>query len=472
MDKSESEALKKLIHDFLQKRLSDKLEKFKDDDPKRAELQQQFQPQNWLEEAAKRAAQIQALKNPLYAVTHTLKAVHPDAKGTNCYALPTSLPALTVVGSHCLGDDFAVDVMGNSAVLDVCKFLSLTHKRQNLLALSVKQDADLAAALSSDASQAQAWMQAFAGLLAAKGQPTSHSLAKQLYWSVACGVQADALDDANYHLVEPLYASALTHRVYEQVQADRFGEIAKEAREAKKQAVFHAHPVRFYPDMAIQQLGGTKPQNISQLNSQRRGNNLLFASVPPQWVSQPLKPLLKTESMFSRYGRRAEVKTELRVLLKFLKTDPPATLATRNQRAQHVNALLLEFLQFTTELRELELGWVAQPECKLKAQHACWLDPEGAAQQAHAQNEVPPTDVLNVVSEDFALWFNHQLQRTSAGSLPVGDPEYNVWRKLCEEALKAYERGGLEEAMRWLDIQADELADTPAQNAKQEVAHA
>ena len=55
----------------------------------------------------------------------------------------------------------------------------------------------------------------------------------------------------------------------------------------------------------------------------------------------------------------------------------------------------------------------------------------------------------------------------------------NVWRKLCEEALKAYERGGLEEAMRWLDLQADELtdglteelADTAAQNAKQEVAH-
>lgn len=457
--------LRELVQGFLKERLNSKTEKLGDDDPKRAELQQQFQSHNWLEDAAKRAAQIQA-------VTHTLKAVHPDAKGTNCHAPPTSLPTLSVVGSHCLGEDYELDVVGNAAALDVYKFLRLTHEGQSLLVLSVKQDPDLAAALSNDASQAQTWLQAFAGLLQAKGQATAHSLAKQLYWPAVWSTKTDALDDANYHLLEPLYASALAHRVYEQVQADRFGETAKDAREAKKHGAFHVHPVRFYPDMGIQQLGGTKPQNISQLNSQRRGNNLLFASVPPQWVSQPLKPLLNTESMFGRYGRRAEVKTELRALLKFLKTDPPATLSTRNRRAQHVNDLLLEFLQFTTELRELEPGWVAQPECKLKPQHAFWLDPEGAAQQAHAQNQTPPTDTLNVVSEDFALWFNHQLQSTPAGSLPVGDPEYNVWRKLCEEALKAYERGGLEEAMRWLDLQADELADTPAQNAKQEVAHA
>ena len=469
MDTEKSRALQKLIHEFLQMRLKEKIEKIKDDDPERAQEKrlrecERFQAHNWLDDAARRVAQIQA-------VTHTLKAVHPDAKGTNCHAPPTSLPTLSVVGSHCLGEDYELDVVGSAAALDVYKFLRLTHEGQNLLALSVRQAPDLAAALSSDASEAQTWMQAFAGLLQAKGQPTSHSLAKQLYWPAVWGAETNALDDTSYHLLEPLYASALAQRVYEQVQAERFGETAKEAREAKKQVVFHAHPVRFYPDMAIQKIGGSNAQNISQLNSQRRSNNYLLASVPPQWVSQPLKPLLNTDSMFGRYGRRAEVKTELRVLLKLLKTDPPPTLPTRNRRAQHVNALLLELLQFTTELRELEPGWVAQSECKLKAQHAFWLDPDGAAQQAHAQNQAPPTDVLNVVSEDFALWFNHQLQSTPAGSLPVGDPEYSVWRKLCEEALKAYERGGLEEAMQWLDLQTDELDDTTAQNAKQEVAH-
>ena len=325
--------IRELIQGFLKERLASKTEKLSDGDPKRAELQQQFQAHNWLDDAAKRAAQIQA-------VTHTLKAVHPDAKGTNCHAPPTSLPDLPVVGSHCLGEDYELDVVGNAAALDVYRFLRLTHEGQSLLELSVKQDEDLAAALSSDSSPSQILgCKPSRFLLQGKGKATAHSLAKQLYWPVAFGAQADALSDASYHLLEPLYPSSLAQRVYEQVQADRFGETAKEAREAKKQAAFHAHPVRFYPDMAIQQLGGTKPQNISQLNSQRQGNNFLFASVPPQWVSQSLKPLLNVDSMFQRYGRRTDVKTELRVLLKFLNTDPPATLPTRNRRAQHVKCL-------------------------------------------------------------------------------------------------------------------------------------
>lgn len=488
MDTEKSRALQKLIHEFLQMRLQEKIEKIKDDDPERAEEKrlrecERFQAHNWLDDAARRAAQIQA-------VTHTLKAVHSGAKGgSSLHAHPASLKKLPIVGSHCLGNEYTLDVTGNAGVLDVFDFLSREYDGQTLLELAVNNDVALATALSDDAEQTKRWMQSFAALLEIEDQPSAHTLAKQLYWPISSDVE----NDSAFHLLEPLFPSSLVHKAYELIHGDldaakhyriskspKFKnqqiELSEKARawEAQEKGVMHELAVSKYPLLAVKNIGGQTIQskgNVSRLNQVRQGANYLLASVPPQWVSQPLKPLLNIESMFGRYGRRAEVKTELRAMLKFLKTDPPATLSTRNRRAQHVNALLLEFLQFTSELRELESGWVAQPECKLKAQHAFWLDPEGAAQHAHAQNQTPPTDVLNVVSEDFALWFNHQLQSTPAGSLPVGDPEYNVWRKLCEEALKAYERGGLEEAMRWLDLEADERDDTTTQNAKQEVAH-
>lgn len=452
-----TQRLKAIITDFLNEKLGDS------SSAEDHEL--------WLQAAADKAQKLQ--KIPLQAVTHIVKTMHPDADGTSGFYRPSELKRQQVVGSHCLVDkNFKIDAVANAADLGVVAFLWIEFEGTSLLELSDEADADFAAALSQDLEKAHGWLRAFKGLLEPKGHLRTHTLAKQLFWPAHWGLEHDPLDAQNFHLLEPLHASILSQHVHEKVQADRFNDTSKPEREAKKQKTFHENPVHEYRDLAIQKIGGSNAQNISYLNAKRRGANYLFASVPPQWVSQPLKPLLNTASMFGRYGRRAEVKTELRVLLKFLKTDPPATLSTRNQRAQHVNALLLDFLQFTSELRELESGWVAQPECKLKAQHAFWLNPEGAAQHANAQNQTPPTDVLNVVSEDFALWFNHQLQGTPAGSLPVGDPEYNVWRKLCEEALKAYERGGLEEAMRWLDIQADELADTTAQNAKQEVAHA
>lgn len=281
--------LRALIAGFLKKRFDDKLEKLKDDDPKRAELHAQFIPANWLEDAARRVNQIQA-------VTHSLKPIHPDAKGTSLYSPRHVSPTQPVVASHCLGNDFASDVVGNAAALDVYKFLKLEHQGRSLLALSLARDANFAAALSSDAAQAQAWMAAFAGLAERRGRAASHTLAKQLYWLTG----EDPHDDASFHLLAPLYATSLAHRVYQTVQDDRFSEEAAVARIAKKEGKYSARPVREYPQLAIQKLGGTKPQNISQLNSERRGENLLFASLPPAWRSTDVKPLLGTDSMFFR----------------------------------------------------------------------------------------------------------------------------------------------------------------------------
>ncbi|MEA5668274.1 type I-F CRISPR-associated protein Csy1, partial [Stenotrophomonas sp. MH1] len=62
----------------------------------------------WLADAARRVGQIQA-------VTHVLKATHPDARGSNLHVRPDALPAHADIGTHVLGDDFAEDVVGNAA---------------------------------------------------------------------------------------------------------------------------------------------------------------------------------------------------------------------------------------------------------------------------------------------------------------------------------------------------------------------
>jgi CRISPR-associated protein Csy1 len=417
--------LRLLVSTFLSERLESKLEKLDPDDPKRDELRQQFIPATWLEDAARRAAQIQA-------VTHSLKPVHPDAKGTNLYSPPSTLAAIDLVGSHCLGDAFAGDVVGNAAALDVYKFLKQTHEGRSLLALAVAGDADLAAALSDDPSQAQAWLQAFATLTEPRGRVTSHTLAKQVYWQTGDDVQTDD----SYHLLSPLYASSLAHRVYETLQDDRFSDAAKAARDARKANIFSERPVHEYPHMAVQQLGGTKPQNISQLNSERRGNNCLLASLPPVWRSVDLKPLHNTDSMFHRYSRRPEVRQSVKALLAFLKTDPTRNAATRSKRAVWVNLLIDEFLQFTAELRSLEPGWSQTPQCKLSESECRWLDDDGVKATDAELDRAPPTDIPERISAAFANWLNAQLRPP----LPMGDPEFLEWRNTMYEEIKAQER--------------------------------
>lgn len=424
--------LRALIATFLKERRDAKAEKLDADDPKFNELQQQYQPVAWLEDAARRVAQIQA-------VTHSLKPIHPDAKGTNLYCPPAGLEALDVVGSHALGEDFAGDVVGNAAALDVYKFLKLEHQGRSLLDLVLAGDADLAAALSDDAQQAADWMEAFAGLIRPRGRLASHTLAKQLYWPTG----DDPHDDAQYHLLAPLYASSLAHRVWQQIQDDRFSEEAKAARQARHDGLWSDRPVREYPQLAVQQLGGTKPQNISQLNSERRGGNYLLASLPPAWRSLDIRPLLRAESMWKRYERRDEVRQTVWTLLAFLKTDPAKNVETRQRRAELVDGLIDELLQFTAELRTIEPGWSQSPECWLSLPERHWLDPEGGAAACTAAGRPLPTDTAERISDAFALWLNARLRETHSReqALPMGDPEFLAWRRRMLEQIEADERG-------------------------------
>jgi CRISPR-associated protein Csy1 len=420
--------LRTLITDFLKKRLDEKLAGIKgdseDDHNQRKRWREQLKPICWLVAAAQRIEQLQM-------VTHSIKPIHPDAKGTNLYRQPSSLTHLPVVGSHCLGEDFEGDVVGNAAVLDVYKFLKLEYEGHTLLDLSILSDVDLASAFSDDSTEAQAWMSAFAKLTAPRGRPSSHTLAKQLYWPVGHNPH----DDANYHMLSPLYASALAHRVYLTLQDDRFSDAAKTAREAKKTDAFSDRPVHEYPHLAVQQLGGSNKQNIGTLNVEHVGKNFLLASLPPVWRSMDIKPLLKTESMLNNYERRPDVRNNIKALIAFLKTDPNPNSETRKRRATYVDGLIDEFLQFTAELRSLQPGWSQTAECQLSDAAVRWLDPEGAAQSDATLNRAPPTDTSERISDLFAKWLTAQLRK----HFPAGDSEYLAWRNALQEEINAQE---------------------------------
>src|SRR5690606_26654422 len=102
-----------LILGFVSERLKAKLESLKPDDAeKRAELMATHEPSTWIADAARRAAQIQL-------ATHTLKPLHPDARGTNLHASEFIEDVPELVGTHSLQGRLVSDVVGNAAALDV-----------------------------------------------------------------------------------------------------------------------------------------------------------------------------------------------------------------------------------------------------------------------------------------------------------------------------------------------------------------
>lgn len=421
-------ALRSAIERFLQERLDTKLKPLPPDDPKRTALQTQFVRETWLADAARRAGQIQA-------VTHVLKATHPDARGTSLWQPPSALASSPLVGSHCLSDDFAGDVVGNAAALDVYKFLRVAHDGSTLLDRMQASDPDMQAALSDDAAQSRAWVESFTTIAQPRGKPTSHTQAKQVYWLVG----DDPRDDANYHLLAPLHASSLAHEVHLTINEDRFGEAAKAARQARRDGAFSDTVVHEYPHLAVRQLGGTKPQNISQLNSERGGSNYLLASLPPLWKSPAIKPPLGTETVLIRFARREPVRMRTRELRRFLESNPPSNKDTSARRDALALDIVEELFQMEMELLSLAPGWSAFPTCRLPVAEMYWLDPGRAELDEKFSDQRLAMDWPAELCDRFAGWLNGALN----GKLMMDDAVHHHWCELLDEEFKARQREGV-----------------------------
>ena len=242
-----------------------------------------------------------------------------------------------------------------------------------------------------------------------------------------------------YHLLAPVYASSLAHTIFQSINKDRFSDEAKAARQARRAGVFDAHGYNDYPHLAVQKLGGTKPQNISQLNSERGGNNYLLASLPPLWVSSTVAPPLRTDSVFTRYGRREAVRSFVRDLKRFLESNPPPTAPTRSQRDEFVAPLIDELFELEVELSVLPAGWSAHADCRLPEFECRWLDPQRIEFDADFDARCAELDWPGELADRFAHWLNDRV----GSKLLVGAPEDAQWRKALLEEFKARQREGL-----------------------------
>lgn len=177
---------------------------------------QDFDVQTWLTSAAVRAKQISL-------ATHAVKFTHGSAKGSNILALVTHTDAPYLDSSAIVTP--AVDAVGNAAALDVAKLLQLDDGNATLAVYLSQGDDHVLRPLASSDEQCQLWADGLRQALEVK-TPSSHTLAKQIYFPIG--------GDNQYHLISPLYSSALAHELFHQVQYSRFSDEMKAAREAHK----------------------------------------------------------------------------------------------------------------------------------------------------------------------------------------------------------------------------------------------
>jgi len=387
----------------------------------RKDIESKYLPVNWLADAAMRAKQIQM-------VTHALKFTHTDARGSSFYfpeglSLAEGMKNGEVLSTASLTNP-AIDAVGNAAALDVAALLQMKHEGKTLVQYIEQGDSSPLQPFAQDEQQLAEWLEAFKQVLNGNGL-SSHKLAKQLYFPVAEG---------QYHLLAPLYSSSLAHALNSRIAASRYPDEMKLVRKAKKEGRFNATPVVDYPDTAVRSHGGTKPQNVSQLNSSQGGKSFLLSCAPPNWEVQA-KPPLGAKTVFSRNHFGLRVRKEVwslqqHLLKKLDKNNEPI----RDQRAERVDQVLDHFFQYAAEIQALagHGGWSALPDCKLSRAEQLWLDPQRAELDEAFAEERDRNDWQAVIADQFARWFNSRLKHEK---LTMGDSEHTEWKKLALEVL-------------------------------------
>lgn len=392
-----------------------------------APIEAAYTPTTWLTNAAKRAKQISL-------ATHSAKFTHSDAKSSsilvndfvddeNGYLTTAKLLTKTL------------DATGNAAALDVAKLLKLNANGCTLAQQLQADDTSTLAAFTHNAELLDEWLQGFKQALS-DAKLSSHTLAKQLYFPV----DNQASNNSSYHMLCLLFSSSLAHELHRKITSTRFGDTAKEIRDARKSGKFHKNMEVNYPATAVQNFGGSKPQNISQLNSERYGQVYLLNSAPPSWQSHVKPPTNKT-TLFDREFN-ARVGRHIYGFISFIKNLRPDqhNFKTRYKRDHHFVAPIIDELLNRAALyqsMEESAGWSTDKECKLKWAYCLWLDIH--RDDDSFQTEREKNQWQAVIVKDFGLWLNRQLNKDKQNTYVLGDIENTYWQKLLSQRLQRFE---------------------------------
>ncbi len=388
------------------------------DEEKRAFEEQassEFSLAEWLPNAAKRAGQ-------LSLVSHPAKFSNPSAKTTALIANAChEADGLLRTGNV----EADLDVVGNAAALDVHKFLSL--KMENGASVLDCLENDSAAIKEQFATCPIPFEDVCQELLAIKqnkgDEMKTSGLVKQVYFPV---------QDREYHLLSVMTPSNLMFKMKERIRAMHFSEETKEARDAKKTEKHHENGFAEIFGLSVIGYGGTKPQNISVLNSQNGGAAYLLPSAPPQLADRKVQP--PRNDFFRNSLWLNNFKDDFQKFHALLEQDRN-NIHIRQERDWLIRSIIYQVADRMWTVRSLEPGWSGSDNYQqLPGHQKIWLDP------IHKEQRDDVSNWFAAVQKELALWFIRSYRELLGRSaLSLADDELPHIKKMiaqCEEALR------------------------------------
>ena len=358
----------------------------------------------WLPSAAKRAGQMSM-------ATHPCTFSHPSArKNRNGYVTP-------IIAENVPGNDGLLrsgnvsverDALGNAAVLDVHKFLSLRMEDGQTLMAHIEQESELARKLlSAQGNNYEVLREGFLAMVGGDAQEAvTSSRIKQVYFPV----------DDDYHQLSILSNSGMIFHLKKRIDTMRFGDEVKALREKKRKnepsdegysELYHLTTIGY---------GGTKPQNISVLNNRNGGKAYLLRSMPP--VIEKRSVRFPKQDFFRESMRPYETREIFQSLHAIFKTD------YNNKRMRDVvrywyQELVDRIVERMWAVRSVAHSQYFEERSQLALYQKTWL------LDAFAEQRESEDGWLDALTEEIAHWIIKEYERSAGKTfVKLGREEY------------------------------------------------
>lgn len=373
------------------------------------EANEKFALANWLPDAARRAGQ-------LTMVSHPGKFSHPSAKTSSVIVKGRQ----AIDGYLRSGNvDYELDVFGNAAAMDVYKFLSLLMDDGKTVLKHLEEDsAAIKPLFTLPTASYENLKQGLTSIKQLDDSNKTDHLVKQVYFPV----------DDDYHLLSILTPSGLLTQVKNRIDAIRFSEETKQAKEYRKKNEYHSIGYDDVFDLTITAFGGTQPQNVSVLNSQNAGRAYLLASAPPTIKQRQIR--LPTHNFFRNSLRGRQFKDSFQPLDKLIRTGVN-NMQVRQGIQNCLKYIIDQVLQRAFMVRAYSAGWSTTEHYQsLPLAQRIWLD------DAYIDERENQEDWLEDVAGSFARWildtYEYLFKETY---IKLSDHELREIRGIVEQAV-------------------------------------
>lgn len=351
--------------------------------------------------------------NGCHLASHIGKFTNPDIKTTVCSHSKKVAGYVTTGGSNCSLDILTpAQYLGSASLL-----LSPVTPDKNVLEAVITRDKELEKELELLSLLIEKLQKKVQEMLedSQKEPEATDTHLRQVYFPIAEG---------KYHLLSVMPSSSLALEMYRRIRAINGHKIGC----YNKKSETYGQPSEEITELTKISFGGTKPLNISALNSRCGGKTYLLSSLPP---SLPARKIRLPKSDFFResiwYKQQSSTLYRLHDYMKQDRNTMEIRQAIHDLMDEIISAVLLTAYQ----IRAGEIGWSEKEAySQLPTAQKIWLDDV-------CMEERLETSWTGEIAAAFARWVVFSYEKLlGEEAVSLGDAEWRNIKNQIEIVLK------------------------------------